>query len=54
MNVKWGNMTVTCPDAGDELLYQGPVDGFVGFEEYEREAKLLFALDLIATRMPNA
>ena len=51
VRVRWGEMSVTYPDAGDEILYEGPVSGFGGFEEHERKAKLLFALDLIATRM---
>jgi hypothetical protein len=44
-------MTVSYPDAGGEDLYMGPVDGFGGFTDHEREAKLLFALTLIAARI---
>lgn len=44
-------MTVSYPDAGGEDLYRGPVDGFGGFTDNEREVKLLFALTLIAARM---
>jgi hypothetical protein len=44
-------MQVTYPDAGDEDLYDGAVDGFGGFTDHEREAKLLFAMGLIAARM---
>lgn len=44
-------MVVNFPDAGGEDLYDGPVDGFGGFTDHEREAKLLFALALVAARM---
>lgn len=47
-------MQVRYPDAGGEDLYDGPVDGFGGFSDHEREAKLLFALGLIAARMMRA
>lgn len=44
-------MSVRYPDARSEDLYDGPIDGFGGFTDHEREAKLLFALALIAARM---
>jgi hypothetical protein len=44
-------MSVDYPDAGDERLYEGAVDGFGGFTDHERETQLLFALDLIAARI---
>ena len=44
-------MGVSYPDADGEDLYDGPIDGFGGFTDHEREAKLLFALALIAARM---
>lgn len=51
IRVRHGGMWISYPDAGGEDLYQGPVDGFAGFTDHEREAKLLFALGLIAARM---
>ncbi|CAN7627707.1 hypothetical protein ASC89_15695 [Devosia sp. Root413D1] len=51
IRVRWGGMSVSYPDAGDEDLFAGPVDGFGGFTDHEREAKLLLALGLIAARM---
>jgi len=54
IRVRHGGMRVSYPDAGDEDLYDGPVDGFGGFTDHEREAKLLFALGLIAARMMKA
>ena len=51
VRVRWGGMTVSYPDAGGEDLYDGSVDGFGGFTDHEREAKLLLALGLIAARM---
>lgn len=46
-----GGMQVSYPDAGGEDIYNGPIDGFGGFTDHEREAKLLFALTPIAARM---
>lgn len=54
IRVRWGGLSVSYPDAGDEDLYDGPVDGFRGLTDHEREAKLLFALGLIAARMMRA
>ncbi|MGV8952895.1 MAG: hypothetical protein ACOH2M_17490 [Cypionkella sp.] len=54
IRARHGGMSVSFPDAGDERLYDGPVDGFGGFTDHEREAKLLFALALIAARMLKA
>jgi hypothetical protein len=51
--VRHGVMSVSYPDAGDEDLYGGPVDGYGGFADHEREPRLLFALGLIAARMMN-
>lgn len=51
IRVRHGGMWVSYPEAGDENLYDGAVDGFGGFTDHEREAKLLFALGLIAARM---
>jgi hypothetical protein len=51
VRVRWGGMSVDYPEAGDEELYDGSVEGFGGFTDHEREAKLLLALGLIATRM---
>ena len=51
IRVRWGGMSVSYPDAGGADLYEGPVDGFGGFTNHEREAKLLLALGLIAARM---
>ena len=51
IRVRWGRMSVSYADAGDEDLYEGQVDGFAGFTDNEREAKLLLALGLIAVRM---
>ena len=51
IRVRWGGMSVDYPDAAGEELYDGPVDGFAGFTEHERESKLLLALGLIAARM---
>src|SRR4051812_8697546 len=48
IRVRWGGMSVDYPDAAEEGLYDGPVDGFAGFTDHERETKLLFALGLIA------
>lgn len=45
------SMGVSYPDADGEDLYEGPIDGFGGFTDHEREAKLLFALVLIAARL---
>ena len=44
-------MSVSYPDTGGEDLYDGPIDGFGGFTDHEREAKMLFALALIAARL---
>jgi hypothetical protein len=44
-------MSVSYPDPGGEDLYDGPIDGFGGFTDHEREAKMLFALALIAARL---
>ncbi len=54
IRVRWGGMTVSYPDAGGDELYDGSVDGFGGFTDHEREAKLLLALGLIAARMMQA
>lgn len=54
IRVRWGGMSVDYPEAGDEELYDGSVDGFGGFTDHEREAKLLLALGLIAARMMRA
>jgi len=54
IRVRHGGMTVSYPDAGDDDLYQGAVDGFGGLTDHERETKLLFALGLIAARMMAA
>jgi hypothetical protein len=54
IRVRWGGVSVDYPDAGDEALYEGTVDGFGGFTDHEREAELLFALGLIAARMRSA
>ncbi|MBI4921804.1 MAG: hypothetical protein HY834_08640 [Devosia nanyangense] len=54
VRVRWGGMSVDYPEAGDEELYEGSVDGFGGFTDHEREAKLLLALGLIAARMMRA
>jgi len=54
VRARWGGMSVSYPDAGGEDLYQGPVDGFGGFTDHEREARLLFALAVIAARMMRA
>jgi hypothetical protein len=51
IRVRHGGMWISYPDAGDEQLYDGSVDGFAGFTDHEREAKLLFALGLLAARM---
>jgi hypothetical protein len=51
IRVRHGGMWVSYPDAAGEDLYEGSVDGFGGFADGEREAKLLFALRLIADRM---
>lgn len=51
IRVRWGGMSVSYPDASGEDLYEGPVDGFGGFTDHEREAKMLLALALIAARM---
>jgi hypothetical protein len=51
IRVRHGGMSVSFPEAGDEDLYDGPVDGFGGFTDHEREARLLFALGLIAARI---
>ncbi|MET3900137.1 hypothetical protein ABIB57_004100 [Devosia sp. UYZn731] len=51
IRARHGGMSVNYPDAGGEDLYNGSVDGFGGFTNHEREAKLLFALALIAARM---
>lgn len=54
IRVRHGGMTVSYPDAVDEDLYRGSVDGFGGLNDDERESKLLFALGLIAARMMAA
>ncbi|OEO31480.1 hypothetical protein VW23_016060 [Devosia insulae DS-56] len=51
VRVRWGGMSVSYPEAGDEDLFRGSVDGFGGFTDHEREAKLLLALGLIAARI---
>jgi hypothetical protein len=51
IRVRGGGMSVSYPEAADENLYDGPVDGFGGFTSHERETKLLFALGLIAARI---
>jgi hypothetical protein len=54
IRAEWGGMSVSYPDAGDEVLYDGPIDGSGGFTHHEREARLLFALGVIAARMMKA
>lgn len=54
VRVRWGGMSVSFPDAAGEELYRGPVDGFGGFTDHERETMLLLALCLIAARMLKA
>jgi hypothetical protein len=51
IRTRWGSMSVDYPNAGDEELYEGPVDGFGAFTDHERETKLLLALGLIAARL---
>lgn len=53
IRVRHGGMRVSYPGTGDEDLYQGSVDRFGGFTDHEREAKLLFALALVAARIPS-
>jgi hypothetical protein len=50
IRARHGGMQVSYTDAGDEDLYDGAIDGYGGFTDHEREAKLLFALTLIAAR----
>lgn len=54
IRARHGGMQVSYPDALVEDLYDGPIDGFGGFTDHEREAKLLFALGLIAARVMRA
>jgi hypothetical protein len=54
IRVRWGGMSVAYPDAGDECLYEGAVDGFGGLTDHERDSQLLLALGLIAARMLKA
>lgn len=54
IRARHGGMSVDYPDAGEECLYDGPVDGYGGFTDLERETELLFALGLIAARMRSA
>jgi hypothetical protein len=54
IRARHGGMSVSYPDAGDEDLYDGSIDGCGGFTDHERESKLLFALGLIAARMMRA
>ena len=51
IRARHGGMQISYPDADGEDLYDGPIDGFGGFTDHEREAKLLFALALIAARI---
>lgn len=51
IRVRHCGMQVSYPDADGEDLWDGAVDGFAGFTDHEREAKMLFALGLIAARM---
>lgn len=51
IRVRHGGMRIGYPDADGEELYEGAVDGFGGFTDHEREAKLLFALGVIAAWM---
>lgn len=44
-------MQVSYPEAGGEDLYDGAIDGYGAFTDDEREAKLLFALTVIAARI---
>lgn len=54
VRARHGGMSVSYPDAGDESLYDGPIDGFGGFTNHEREARLLFAIAVIAARIMRA
>lgn len=51
IRARHGGMSVSYPDAGDENLYEASIDGFGGFTDHEREAKLLLALGLIAAKV---
>lgn len=51
IRVRFGGISVDYPDAGDERLYEGPVDGFGGLTDHERPTQLLLALGMIAARM---
>lgn len=51
IRARHGGMRVSYPDAGDEDLYEAAIDGFGGFTDHEREAKLLLALALIAAKV---
>lgn len=54
IRARHSRMSVSYPEPGDEDLYDDSVDGFGGFTDNEREAKLLLALCLIAARMMRA
>jgi hypothetical protein len=51
VRARHGGMQVDYPDAGDENLYHGAIDGFGGFTDDERETRLLYALTKISARM---
>jgi hypothetical protein len=51
IRARHGGMSVSYPDAGGDDLYEASIDGFAGFTDHEREAKLLLALGLIAAKV---
>ena len=54
IHVRHFGMSIDYPDVGGDRIYEGPVDGFGGFTDHERETQLLFALGLIAARIMAA
>jgi hypothetical protein len=54
IRVRWSRFTVDYPEAAEERLYDGVVDGFGAFSDREREECLSMAISLITQRMSSA
>lgn len=54
IHVRWSRYTVDYPEAADECLYEGTVDGYGTFSEREREECLSMAISLITQRMSSS
>lgn len=51
IHARHGGMSVRSAPPEDRLLYDAGIDGFGGFTDHEREAKMLLAIGLLAANL---